>query len=518
MKKKILWVDDEIASLLSQVTILENYGYDVKEAMSGHDALAMIEREDFDLVLLDEQMPGIDGMETFKGIRLHSPYLPVIMVTKSEDIALVDEAFGYRMDDFLIKPINPKQLLATVKRVIDRQSIISVKLAEEYTKAMQELSKDRLVGISWNEWIEIHKKLSKWDNIFQDLNDKNIKKTHLDTRKSFNVQFCKYIENNYIKWVSNEEDKRPLLSIDIMKKYVFPLLRKGKKVVFILLDSMRLDQWNALEKLIQNYFRIENHHYFSILPTATPYSRNAIFSGLFPSDIARFYPEYWGEWSEGSQNRYEKELLIELLKREGIRLARPPQFLKIINLGESARLPSIAKNWYKIPFAAIVVNFIDILLHTRSELDVLKEMMYDYDGLRALTVAWFLKSFLFEAMRIMVGYDITIVITSDHGSIMVENGTPIEAGKDVSVNLRYKHGTTIRCNKKDALFIKEPIEFKLPTENVHKKYAIAKEDYFFVYPTHIHQYEKRYKGTFQHGGISLEEIILPVAILSPHKK
>ncbi|GAH03135.1 unnamed protein product, partial [marine sediment metagenome] len=293
--------------------------------------------------------------------------------------------------------------------------IISVKLAEEYTKAMQELSKDRLIGINWNEWIEIHRKLSKWDNIFQDLNDKNIKKTHLDTRKSFNVQFCKYIENNYIKWVSNEEDERPTLSIDIMKKYVFPLLKKGKKVVFILLDCMRLDQWNALEKLIQSYYRIENHHYFSILPTATPYSRNAIFSGLFPSDMARFYPEYWGQWGEGSQNRYEKELLIELLKREGIRLARPPQFFKILNLSESARLPSITKSWYKIPFAVIVVNFIDILLHTRSELDVLKEMMYDYDGLRALTVAWFLKSFLFEAMRIMVGYDITIVITSDHG-------------------------------------------------------------------------------------------------------
>ena len=517
MKKKILWVDDEIASLLSQVTILENYGYTVKEVTSGHDALAMVERENFDLVLLDEQMPGIDGMETFRRIRIHSPHLPVVMVTKSEDITLVDEAFGYRMDDFLIKPINPKQLLATVKRVIDRQNIISVKLAEEYTKEMQELSKDKLVGIDSNDWIEIHKKLSKWDNTFQDLTDKNIKKTHFDSRKSFNVQFCKFIENNYAKWVSDGDDG-PVLSVDVMKKFVFPLIKKGKNVVFILLDCMRLDQWYALEKIIQNYYRIENHNYFSILPTATPYSRNAIFSGLFPSDMLRFYPEYWKKWSEGSQNRFEKEYLIELLKREGIRLGRPPQFLKIFNSEESRKLPSIVKNWYKIPFAVIVVNFIDILLHTRSELDVLKEMIYTYDGLRALTVTWFLKSFLFEAIRIMVGYDITIVVTSDHGSILVENGTAIEAGQDVSVNLRYKHGTAIRCNKKEALFITEPLKYKLPSENVHKKYAIAKEDFFFVYPTHIHQYEKRYKGTFQHGGISLEEIILPLAILTPHKK
>ncbi len=517
MKKKILWVDDEIASLLSQVTILENYGYDVKEAMSGHDALAMIDREYFDLILLDEQMPGIDGMETFRRIRLQFPYLPVVMVTKSEDVALVDEAFGYRMDDFLIKPINPRQLLATVKRVVDRRGIIALKLAEEYTKEIQEINPDKLVGINWSEWIEIHKKLSSWDNRFQDLNDKNIKKTHTDTRKSFNVQFCKYIENNYPKWVTDSKDKPPL-SVDIMKLFVFPLLRKGKQVVFILLDSMRLDQWNAIQKLVQEYYRIENHCYFSILPTATPYSRNAIFSGLFPSDMARFYPEYWKKWSEGSQNRYEQEYLREQLKREGIRLARSPQFIKVLNSQEASRLPSIAKNWYKVPFAVIVVNFIDILLHSRSEFDVLKEMAYDADGLRALTVTWFTSSFIFEAMRIMAGYGITLVVTSDHGAIMVENATPIEAGQDVSVNLRYKHGTTIRVNKKDAIFITDPIRYKLPNENANKKYAIAKKDYFFVYPTHLHQYEKRYKGTFQHGGVSLEEIILPVAILSPHKK
>jgi CheY-like chemotaxis protein len=333
VKKKILWVDDEIASLLSQVTILENYGYDIKEAMSGHDALAMIDRESFDLVLLDEQMPGIDGMETFRRIRVRFPHLPVVMVTKSEDISLVDEAFGYRMEDFLIKPINPKQLLATVKRVIDQQSIIAVKLAEEYTKEIKELSSDKLVGIDWDAWIQVHKKLSYWDNTFQDLNDKNIKKTHTDTRKSFNVQFCKYIENNYAHWLSSEESAPPL-SVDVMKKYAFPLLRDGKNVVFVLLDCMRLDQWNAIETLLQNYYRIEDHCYFSILPTATPYSRNAIFSGLFPSDMARFYPEYWQKWGEGSQNRFEREFLVELLKREGIRLSKPPQFIKVLNSEE----------------------------------------------------------------------------------------------------------------------------------------------------------------------------------------
>ena len=234
--------------------------------------------------------------------------------------------------------------------------------------------------------------------------------------------------------------------------------------------------------------------------------------------MARFYPDYWQQWSEGSQNRYEREFLIELLKREGIKLSRPLQFTKILNSEESSRLPSLVKNWYRTPFAVIIINFIDILLHTRSGLDLLKEITYNYDGLRAITVTWFLNSFIFEAMRIMAGYDISVVITSDHGSIMVENGTIIQAGQDVSVNLRYKHGTSIRCSRKDALFITEPQKYKLPQENVHKKYAIAKEDYFFVYPTHVHQYEKRYRGTFQHGGISLEEMILPVAILTPHVK
>ncbi len=515
MKKKILWVDDEIASLLSQVTILENYGYQVKEAMSGHDALAMIDRESFDLILLDEQMPGIDGMETFRRIRMQFPHLPVVMVTKSEDISLVDEAFGYRMDDFLLKPINPKQLLATVKRVVDQQSIIALKLAEEYTREIQELSSDKAVGVDWKGWIEIHKKLCYWDNAFQDLNDKNIKKAHADTRKSFDVQFCKYIENNYTRWLS-ADNNRPALSPDVMKEYVFPLLKKGKKVFFVLMDCMRLDQWNAIEKLLQRFYRIENHCYFSILPTATPYSRNAIFSGLFPSEMARFYPEYWQKWSEGSQNRFEREYLVELLKREGIRLSKAPQFVKIVNSEEASRLPQLVKNWYKTPFAVIVLNFIDILLHSRSEYDVLKEMAYDADGLRSLTVTWFVNSFIFEALRIVAGYDINLVITTDHGSIMVEDGTPIEAGQDVSVNLRYKHGTTIRVNKKDALFITDPERFKLPQENANKRYAIAKENYFFVYPTHLHQYERRYRGTFQHGGISLEEMVLPLSILSPH--
>jgi len=517
LKKKILWVDDEIASLLSQVTILQNYGYSITEAMSGHDALAMTEKERFDLVLLDEQMPGIDGMETFKRIRLRHPHLPVVMITKSEDISLVDEAYGHTMNDFLIKPINPKQLLATVKRVIDKQSIISVKLAEEYTKEMQELSGDKLVGTNWQSWLEIHKKLSKWDNIFQDLNDKNIKTTHRDARKSFNVQFCKFIDNNYSKWLSNDEQK-PALSVDVMKKHVFPLIKQGRNVVFILLDSMRLDQWIALQKVVQNYYSIEDHTYFSILPTATPYSRNAIFSGLFPSDMARFYPEYWKQWSEGSQNRFEKEFLLEQLKREGIRISGPLQYIKILNSEAASRLPHIVKDWFKIPFAVIVVNFMDILLHTRSDSDIIKEMTYDFDRLRSVIVTWFVNSFIFEAMRIMAGYNITVVVTSDHGSIMVENGAQITAGQDVSVNLRYKYGTTLKCNPKEALIITDPLRFKLPQENVHKKYAIAKEDYFFVYPTHLHQYEKRYKGTFQHGGISLEEMILPVAILTPHTK
>lgn len=515
MKKKILWVDDEIASLLSQVTILENYGYIVKEARSGHDALAMIERETFDLVLLDEQMPGIDGMETFKRMRLRFPHLPIVMVTKSEDISLVDEAYGYRMDDFLLKPINPKQLLATVKRVIEKQNIIACKLAEEYTNQMQQLTLELPVALDWKEWIEVHKTLSKWDNTLQNLNDKNIKTSHLDARKSFNAQFSKFIENNYLKWVSSN-DNRPPLSIDVMKRFVFPLLKKGRNVVFILLDCMRLDQWYAMQKIIQDYYMVENHYYYSILPTATPYARNAIFSGLYPSDMARFYPEYWQQWSEGSQNRFEKEFLIEQLKREGIRFAHEPQFVKVFNTEESKRLPHIVKNWYKVPFAAVVINFLDILLHTRSESDVLKEILYDYDGLRALTVTWFMNSFVLEAMRIILGYDATVVITTDHGSIMVENGTPIDAGKDVSVNLRYKHGTAIRCDRKNAFFITEPLKYKLPQENPNKKYAIAKEDSFFVYPTHLHQYEKRYRGTFQHGGISLEEMILPVSILTPH--
>jgi CheY-like chemotaxis protein len=517
LRKKILWVDDEIASLLSQVTILENYGYDVKEAISGHDALALIEQENYDLVLLDEQMPGIDGMETFKRIRIHSPHIPVVMVTKSEDISLVDEAFGYQMDDFLIKPINPKQLLATVKRVIERQNIASIKLIKEYTKEMKEISSERLVGKDWRGWIDIQKKLCKWDNTLQDLNDRNLKKTHSDTKNFFNVQFCKYIVNNYGKWVSSEENKRPQLSIDIVKNHVFPLMREGRKVVFIVLDSLRLDQWMAIEELVQKYYEISNNFYFSILPTATPYSRNAIFSGLFPSDMARFYPEYWDRTSKGSQNRYEKEFLFELAKREGIGFTKPPQFLKIVNSEGASQLVHVVKDWYNITFAVIVINFIDILLHRRSESDVLKEITYDDDRLRALTKTWFLNSFIYEAMRIMAGYNIAIVLTSDHGSILVTRGTEIIAGQDVSVNLRYKYGRSIRCDSKDALVIDEPLKYKLPQENIHQKYAIAKEDFFFVYPTHVHQYEKRYKGTFQHGGISLQEMILPVATLTPQK-
>lgn len=510
---RILWVDDEIELLKPFVYLLEKRGYSVAGVSNGDDALSILRENSFDLVLLDQMMPGRDGLSTLTSIKEIDPYIPVVMVTKSEEERVMDEAYGRRIDDFLVKPLNSRQLISLLKRTLEKGELVKRRIGEEYASQVTELRESLFQGPDWDGWIEIHRKLTLWDILLSRYKDVGLSSSHRDQKKVCDTEFARFVEDNYLSWVKGEEG--PVLSPGLLKEHVFPLLGKGKRVLFLLLDCLRLDQWMAIRELLSEYYGLQENHYYSILPTATPYSRNAIFSGLFPSEILRLYPQYWETNEELSQNRYEEELLEAQLKREGLRLQAPARYFKINTLKEAQELEAGIGAALGSPFLAVVVNFIDLLTHQRSESQVLREMAPDEESFRSLAFSWFSHSPIYALLRAVSRKDLTVVISTDHGSILGERATPIYGGREISKNLRYKYGPSIRCEARDAFLIREPDTYKLPSDVANKRYAICKEDFYFCYPTHFQRYERTYRGTFQHGGISLEEMVLPVVTLTP---
>ena len=515
--KEILWVDDEIDQLRSQIIFLEGKGYKVTPASNGDDAVKLVGKKIYDLILLDEMMPGKDGLDTLKEIKELNPHIPVIMVTKSEEEDLMEQAIGKKIDDYLTKPVNPSQILSAVKRILEAKRIREDHLSKEYLEDFRKISDLLDSRLSWQHWVEIHKTLSKWDLEVENFKDLGLKQTHLDQRKECNLQFGKYIEKEYLSWLDSEDS--PHLSTDVVKKYLFPRLTQGKCLFFIVIDCMRLDQWLMIEPLLDEYFIIKNDYYFSLVPTATPYARNAIFSGLFPHDLASKYPELWkrGPEDELSRNRYESNLMKEQLKRLGLLLKPEPKYVKILHKEQAENLSRKVSTFTDISIFSMVFNFLDILAHGRSESEILKEITPDEAAFRSLMRSWFLHSSLFEILRYLSTRDCEVVITTDHGSVLGTRGTIAYGRKDTSSNLRYKYGDNLKCDVKEALLIKNPREYKLPVYSMSTTYIIAKEDFYFVYPTKLSEYRREYRNTFQHGGISLEEMILPIATLTPRK-
>jgi len=516
--KKILWVDDEIDLLRSHVIFLTEKGYDVETVTNGEDAISEVGAKQFDLIFLDEMMPGIGGLETLSRIKEINPNIPVVMVTKSEEETLMNDAIGGKISDYLIKPILPSQILLVCKKFLESKRISSEYIAKDYLQDFAEISKMLLMNPDFDEWIEIYLKLVNWDLEIDKHPEIGLRQTLIDQKKECNQEFSKYVEKNYLNWINNIGDSyTPTLTPEIVKKYVFSKLKNSEgPVFFFVLDCLRIDQWFVMEKQLLDMFNIEKEYYYSILPTATPYARNSLFSGLFPSEIENLYPDLYGSGSEDerSLNKYEKDFLQNQIDKNRVILKNDLKYMKIIDPEVGRSFEQNVVSHKKTHFMAVVVNFLDMIAHGRSDSDILKEIAPEEAAYRSLTDSWFRHSSLlgtFRAISKMPGAK--IVLTTDHGSIRAMRGAKVLGDREASTNLRFKFGKNLKADEKHAIFIKNPQEYKLPRHGLTINYLIAKEDYYFVYPTDYHKYLSHYKDTFQHGGISMEEMILPIVTL-----
>ncbi len=516
--KSILWADDEIDLLRPHVLYLESRGYTVTTATNGQDALALAREHSFDCVLLDEMMPGMDGLSTLLALRDMDAGLPVIMVTKSDQDDLMETAYGARTDDFLTKPVNPSQIVAALTRVLESSRLQATQLQQGFAADFQRLRALRDDRLDHAGWANVYLKMLQWELSLARALDVGLRQAHADLLKESNLEFARYVEENYCAWVRDgDESRRPAFSRDVVARFVAPQLRAGRRVMLIVVDCMRLDHWLSIEPMLEPYFSIDRSLVYSILPSATPYSRNAIFSGLYPAEIARLHPQWWEEDApaERSKNRNERDLLEWQLAQLRIALPAPLRYHKIYTADESASVRRQAGQFKTIPFSALVFNFLDILAHGRSESEILLELAPDEAALRSVMTSWFAHSALFEVMKAASQSGTVLVVTTDHGSTLGLRASQVKANRDTSTNLRYKYGKNLVVDKRQAMHIKNPLDAQLPNEGLNKNYIIAKEDFYFVYPTNYHEYERQFRGSFQHGGITLEELILPCAVLEP---
>ncbi len=516
-KGTVLWIDDEIDLLRAHVRFLTERGYVVETVTNGEDAVVLVRQREYDLVFLDEMMPGMGGLRTLAEIKELRPGLPVVMITKNEEESLMEEAIGDKISDYLTKPVNPSQVLMICKKFLEGKRIAGAAISKDYIKEFNDISAALMTGPEYDGWIDIYTRLVGWSMEFDTHTELGLKQTLLDQLRECNLAFGKYIERNYRDWVE-QTSGRPALSLEVLDRFVLPELQPGKSVMFFVIDCMRLDQWMVFEEILQEFYSISKQYYFSILPTATPYSRNAIFSGSYPCDVELRHPELWdkNEDDETSRNRYERQFLEKLLERRKITLKPEPKYVKILDAEFGRSVENSINSYANSRLTAIVVNFVDMLAHGRSDSSLLKEIAPDESAYRSLTRSWFLHSSLYGMLRTLSrNKNITVILTTDHGSIRSLRGSKVLGDREASTSLRYKYGRNLKSEEKAAIFVKNPSEFKLPNRGVAVNYIIAKEDFYFVYPTDYHKYLNQYRDSFQHGGVSMEEMILPVVKLEP---
>lgn len=500
---RILWIDDEIDLLKPFIYLLQQEGYDVETATSGEDGATRAAKEVFDLIFLDEIMPGVDGLEVLRKIKSENSQQIVVMVTKSEEEDLMNKAYGGWVDDYITKPFSFNQLLSVLNRTLKRRSIIGEKMAEEYAVQFRASAEP----IDSNDWIEYYKSIVSWDLRLLEMGTQDLALLHEERKHEANAGFVKHIENEYQSFLSG---KGPMLSHNLFSHTIFPLLQEGP-MHFIVFDSMRLDQYFKLAPSLRDFFEIKTQFYFSILPTATPYSRNALFAGLLPLQIVQKYPQYW-TFAEKGQNRFEEELFAEQMKAHNLRIRA--SYYKLSSMQEIERYTQKVAN-DKSDVVIVVINFFDLLFHSIPGRGDMKGILDDERVLLNLLTYWFPISPLFEIFKTIAKNNRRIALTSDHGFIRVRRPALIYGGRSISPNLRYKYGPALRVDRKNALLLNNPGDFALPSEDQSVRFAIAKEDHYFIYPTKPTEYEREFKFTFQHGGISMEEMILPCAIMTP---
>ena len=511
---RLLWADDEMELLKAHLLFLEKKGYEVVTVTNGTDAIEECRKGGFDLVLLDEMMPGLSGLETLQRIKELAPQLPVVMVTKSEEEDIMNQAIGQQIADYLIKPVNPNQILLTLKKNIHRREIVTEAVQSGYQQQFQQLSMQIMDCRTWDEWADIYKRLVRWE-LELSATDSQMTEMLQMQKEEANRGFAKYVKQHYMDWVQGKE--HPIMSNEIFKTQIFPLLNAGEKVFLVVLDNFRYDQWKMLERELSDQFEIDESLYCSILPTATQYARNAIFSGLMPEQIAQMFPELWVDEDEEEGKNLNEEPLIQT-QLERYRRKNTFSYHKINTSTEADRLLQQLKTMEKNDLNVVVFNFIDMLSHARTESKMVRELANNESAYRSITLSWFRHSVIADLFRELAQTDYRVIITTDHGSIRANNPVKIVGDRNTNTNLRYKLGKSLSCDSKETFVIKEPRKAQLPAPNLSTSYAFATGDDFFAYPNNYNYYVSYYRNTFQHGGISMEEMIIPIITLKGKKR
>lgn len=511
---RLLWVDDEIEMLKAHILFLQKKDYEVMTANNGADAIDLCRSNRFDLILLDENMPGLSGLETLTHLKEIAPTVPVVMVTKNEEEDLMDQAIGSKIADYLIKPVNPSQVLLTLKKNIHQREIVQEVTQTGYRQEFSRIDMQLSENLSAGDWKELYKRLVHWELELQEA-DSAMNDMLRMQKEEANQAFAKFVKRNYEQWIANA-DERPLISPDVFKRCIFPRLSAGRKVFLLVLDNLRFDQWRAISQDLAEDFDIEEDLYYSILPTATQYARNALFAGLMPRQIKEMYSELWVDEEEDEGKNLNEEMLI---RRQLERYRRKEDF-SYHKINDSSQVDKVLNqiSGTNLPLNVLVINFIDILSHARTESQMVRELAGNESAYRSITLSWFRHTPIKEIFKKLASMDYDLLITTDHGSIRVDTPSKVVGDRNVNTNLRYKLGKNLSYNAKDVYEVKQPRALQLPQPNLSTTYVFATGARFFAYPNNYNYYVQYYKDTFQHGGVSMEEMIIPLVTLRPKGK
>lgn len=512
MSVRILWADDEIDLLKPHIIFLQEKGYEVETVTNGEDAVDAVQESHFDIIFLDENMPGLSGLETLERIKSSFPSVPIIMITKSEEESIMEDAIGKKISDYLIKPVNPKQILLSVKKNLDTKRLVGEQTTSNYQREFRQIGLRLSERLDTNDWKEVYKNLVYWEMELENTDDESMAEILQMQKTEANSQFCKFVANNYYDWVANSREDIPLMSHNVIKDRVVPHMEQGP-LFLVVIDNLRYDQWRTIRPILRERFNIEEEDlYYSILPTATQYARNALFAGLLPSEIEKKHPSLWlNDEDEGGKNQHEEVFLNSNMQRLGKNIST--SYNKITNLNAGRKLVENFNNLLNNDLNVIVYNFVDMLSHARTDMEVIRELADDEPAYRSLTESWFEHSPLLDIFEKIADNHGRVMVTTDHGTIRVFDSSKVVGDRNTTTNLRYKAGRNLNYTDKEVFAVVKPELAYLPRPHISTAYIFATENRFFVYPNNMNKFVNLYRNTFQHGGVSMEEMIVPFAYL-----